>query len=98
MSTKIVKSVIMTYLRVVEQKYVRDVYRCFRLGISDLCYKNRYNEADSLCPMCKTESENETHFLLKCPSYVGIRAHYVPANDGATSLQEHVIYYVKRRT
>ena len=53
------KSVIMseTFLGVLEQKYVRDEYCRFKLGISDLCHKNRYNEDDTLCSVRKTEAE-----------------------------------------
>ena len=85
------KSVIMseTFLGVLEQKYVRDEYCRFKLGISDLCHKNRYNEDDALCPMCKTEPDNEIHFLIKCPAYVSIRQQYIPANDSTASVQEH---------
>ena len=75
------KSIIMTedYFGVLEQKYVRVVCCRFRLGVSDfLCHKNRYNEDNTLCPVCKTEPENETHVLLKCPAYVSIRQQYVP--------------------
>jgi hypothetical protein len=28
---------------------------------------------DRICPLCKTEVENEVHVLLKCPQYVDIR-------------------------
>ena len=48
----------MTYVGVLEQEYVGDVYCRFRLGISDMCYKNGYNEDKTLCPICKTESGN----------------------------------------
>ena len=54
---------------------------------SYLCHKNRYNEDDALCPVCKTEPENEIHFLLKCPAYVSIRQQYIPANDSSASVQ-----------
>ena len=46
------KSVIMskTYLGVLEQKYVRNVYCRLRLGISDLCHKP--NTRRILCAQC----------------------------------------------
>ena len=74
------KSVIMTetYISVLCQKYLRDVYCRFRLGISDvLSNKNRYTENDSLCQMCKEEVETEIHFLLTCPAYCNSRALYI---------------------
>ena len=77
-----------TRLGVPEQKYVRDVYCRFRLGISDLCHNNRYNEDDTLCPMCKTEPENEIQFLLKS----SIRKHqttYIPANNSSANVKEY---------
>ena len=86
------KSIIMTedYFGVLEQKYVRVVCCRFRLGVSDfLCHKNRYNEDNTLCPVCKTEPENEIYFQFKCPSYVSIRQQYIPANDRSASVQEH---------
>ena len=69
---KSLKSVIMskTYLGVLEQKYVRNVDCRLRLGISDVP-QTKYKE-DTLCPVCKTEPENEIHFLLKCPAYASI--------------------------
>ena len=39
--------------------------------------------------MCKTEPENEIHFLLKCPAYASIREEYIPANDRSASVQEY---------
>ena len=39
--------------------------------------------------MCKTEPENEIHFLLKCPAYVSTRQYYIPAYDSSASVQEH---------
>ena len=40
-----------TYLGVLEQKYVRDVYCRFRLGISDLCYR-KTDTMRILCAQC----------------------------------------------
>ena len=59
------------------------------LGWDWLCHKNRYNEDNTLCPMCKTEPENEIHVLLKCPAYVSSRQQYIPANDHSVCVQEH---------
>ena len=49
---KSLESVIMskTYLGVLEQKYVRDVYCRLRLGISDLCHKT--DTMRILCAQC----------------------------------------------
>ena len=51
------------------------------------CATKTYSGDDTFCPMCKTEPENEIHFLLKCPAYVSIRQQYIPANDSSASVQ-----------
>ena len=53
------------------------------------CATKTYSGDDTFCPMCKTEPENEIHFLLKCPAYASMRQHYIPANDSSASGQEH---------
>ena len=79
-----------TYWGVLEQKCARDVLCRFRSGITELlCYKNRCNEDDISCPLCKSEPENEIHFLLTCPSHASIRSQFIPANDCSASLQDY---------
>ncbi len=86
------KSVIMTetYLTVVEQKHLRDLYCRFRLGISDLlCHSKRYSTSSTMCPMCSECSENELHFLFECPAYDKLRTRYVPFSGAIGNLEEN---------
>ena len=59
----------------------RQVFAAFRLGNHKLAIKTmRYSRPkipyeERLCPFCKTEVEDETHFFFKClmEAYTGIR-------------------------
>ena len=77
-----------TNLGGLEQKYPRDVCCRFRLGISDLILpqKNSYTESAILCPACRTEHEDEIHFLSKCPAYVSIRQQHIPTNESSDNI------------
>ena len=57
------------------------MFAAFRLGNNKLAIETmRYSRPkipyeERLCPFCKTEVEDETHFFFKCPmeAYTGIR-------------------------
>ena len=68
-----------TYITCIEQRYLRDILCKFRLGVSDiLCHKNRYNERDRTCPVCKAHEETEMHFLITCSAYNTWRVRFLP--------------------
>ena len=55
----------------------------FRLGVSGLgTHLYRYkpsNENDKLCPLCKSDKDDEMHFVLCCPFLDEIRERFIPA-------------------
>ena len=64
------------------------------LGTSDLSdlilpQKNSYTESAILCPACRTEHEDEIHFLPKCPAYVSIRQQHIPTNESSANIQKY---------
>ena len=70
-----------TYIKSVDQRYLRDTYCRFRLGVSDiLCHKNRYNGKDNTCPLCKIGPENERHFVMECTAYNDLRVRLIPSD------------------
>ena len=70
------------YFCTITNKHLREVLIRFRLGISDLrVHKFRYAEGtpDLSCPFCKSETENEMHFLFNCEHLQILRNKYLPA-------------------
>ena len=67
------------YLKLITVTKFRRIVTKFRLGIIDIQTNKRYNEieADTKCPMCKQQNEDEMHILMKCPSYIYLRQKYI---------------------
>ena len=54
----------------------------FRLGVSDILvhrnyYQNNLN-ADLSCPLCNAHRDDETHFVLCCPTLEDLRLKFIP--------------------
>jgi len=72
----------------VKEQYLNfiDVY-CFRVAITQArvnvlplnnnVYRYSDNIRDKLCPFCKTNFENEAHFLLECYMYSNLREKFL---------------------
>ena len=71
-----------TYLAMNMNRQLKHSMTCFRFGISDLFkhyfWSRRHNATDLICPLCKTEEENEVHFVLCCPVLDNLRSQFIP--------------------
>jgi hypothetical protein len=70
------------YLLLDIDRHMKRMMTMFRFGISDIFvhsfrYK-QYNLNNLICPLCKIEVENETHFIFTCKYYEKIRQQYIP--------------------
>ncbi|XP_070193997.1 uncharacterized protein, partial [Littorina saxatilis] len=73
-----------SYLNDLKHVKARNCLIRLRLGVSPLkVHRLRHTRSstaeDYLCPFCANETEDEIHFVLKCPKYAGIREYYIPA-------------------
>lgn len=70
------------YICVEMNKHVKLVMSKFRFGVSSLNvhhFRYRFHQhKDLICPMCKTDIENEIHFLLCCPFLDRLREKFIP--------------------
>jgi hypothetical protein len=51
----------------------RSAFVRFRLGVNDLNINKRFGSESNSCPLCASRTEDELHFLLKCPAYQELR-------------------------
>ena len=63
-------------------RFVKFALSRFRFGISAIAvhalrFKST-NACDLLCPLCKTSTEDEVHFIFCCPAYQDIRERFIP--------------------
>jgi CRISPR/Cas system-associated protein endoribonuclease Cas2 len=69
------------YLQLDIDLHIKWIMTKLRFGISELnVHRFRYtsNSDDRLlCPLCKTEKENEIHFLLRCPKLQKLRSEFI---------------------
>ena len=69
------------YIEMEMNVYIKSAFTKFRFGISSLaCHYNRFvnvNENDLLCRLCRSEIENEIHFLFCCPALSDLRVKYI---------------------
>ena len=72
--------------------YIQDInIYCFRVALSQIRLgvlpinnnMNRYgdNPRASMCPFCKSEIEDEKHFLFSCPMYIDLRNRFLNTMD-----------------
>ena len=97
-----------------------DIY-CFRVALSQLRLgvlpinnnMNRYGENPraSMCPFCKSQIEDEKHFLFSCPMYLDIRIRFLGRTDSrqifsmiegkdkemSRSVAKYIFHSMKRR-
>ena len=70
------------YLSVLTTDILRTCYIRFRLGLLDLAVnegrKMSIDKSQRICPLCKTETETEIHFVFVCPLLDDIRRQYLP--------------------
>ncbi len=56
----------------------------FRAGVlrlrNNVCRWQNIEVCERNCPVCKTDLEDEYHFLLKCPAYKDLRDRFLPKN------------------
>ena len=70
------------YLTMNLDSHLKFIMTRFRFGISDikvhhLRYK-QHSDDQLVCPLCKTERENEVHFVLRCPAFCQLRNNLIP--------------------
>ena len=68
------------YLRLIDKKVFREMYIKFRMGVSELFnhkYRFRQDSPSMLCPSCREDEEDDTHFLLECPAYEDLRSRHI---------------------
>ena len=86
-----------TYIYICSMKgHLRDALLRFRAGVS-LIKAHRFwfkPGADTLCPFCPHETEDELHVLCKCTMYNNIRPDFLRLGG----LQDNVPYYSIRET
>ena len=65
------------YCNLILPRNHRSAFSRFRCGVAPIrLEKGRYErlpEAESVCPFCNSEIENEIHVMLNCPLYDDIR-------------------------
>ena len=70
------------YLILNIDRHLKFLMTRFRFGISDLVkHRNRYRQCfqnDNLCPLCKTDEDNEIHFLFCCSRLNELRKDLIP--------------------
>ena len=70
------------YLKVNMNVYVRKSLTKFRFGVSGISVHSlrfrRIDVCELVCPLCKTDKEDEIHFMFLCPAYDDLRGEYIP--------------------
>ena len=69
--------IVPSYLKLDMDAHLKVVMTRFRFGVSDIAthyYRHRFTLPGSLiCPLCKSDTETELHFVLCCPFFGNLR-------------------------
>ena len=65
-----------TYTTAVKNLDIRNIYTRLRIDMNVLSTSRSCKNINDMCPLCDTEPETVSHFILKCPQLLYLRGKF----------------------